>query len=170
MTTDTDRGYVSLLGTILEVRDDDFWLHFGLVPPGKKLCVDCGKLIPERDKRSNLTGSYCAECYQVRRYVILECGQCGKVFELRKTRYTIRLRRRKLFLFFCSKRCFGRYVGLKYGPKRKYDYGAIQELWVETEWTTTKIAAHLDIPREAASKALLVFQKYRQYRKRKKHG
>lgn len=164
MTVDTERGYVSLLGTILDVKGDDLWLRRGLVPPGKKLCVDCGKLIPKENKYGHPTSLYCAGCLQVRYFVTLVCGQCGNEFELSKSEYLKRLRWKKTPLFFCDKRCFGRYIGLKYGIKRKYDYAAVQELWTRTKWTVTKIAAYLGVPRGAASEALQKLQEYRQYR------
>lgn len=171
MTTATDRGYAKLLGTILEAEDDSFWLRWGLVPPGKKLCVGCGKLIPKKSESGSSAGSYCEECYQARHYVTLTCGQCGKEFKLSKTEYGTRLRKRKVPSFFCNKKCFGRYVGLKYGIKRKYNRDAIFRLWVETGWSGSDIARHLGIPIGSTLYVLGTYPEYVYYRLiRRKHN
>jgi len=159
MTTDTDRGYVSLLGTILDAKGDDFWLRWGFAPPGKKLCVGCGKLIPER-KNGSFTSVCCEECYQARHYVTLVCGQCGRAFNLTNKDYKARLRERKIPLFFCNRKCFGRYIGTRYGVKRKHDHAAIYKLWMETRWSGSDIARHLGIP---IGTALCILQTYPEY-------
>ena len=50
--------------------------------------------------------------------VVVICGQCGKEFTLMRYAYNARTRKRKLSSFFCSRPCWGRYVGIHYGYGR----------------------------------------------------
>lgn len=82
-----------------------------------------------------------------------------------------RLRQRKMPLFFCNKRCFGRYIGLNYSIKRKYDHDAIYKLWIETGWSGSDIARHLGIPVDATLRILQTYQEYMYYRlTRRRYG
>lgn len=164
-------GYIKLLGAILEeVEWDDLWAHFGLLPPGTKRCLDCGKPIPEQNKGGRAK-DYCQECYEKRHYVILECYQCGGEFKLTRSEYDIRLRHRKVPFFFCNKHCYGMFVGETYGfithpenigtyPK-KWDYGKVYKLWENTHWSHRKISEALDIPRPTITTILNTFEAYR---------
>lgn len=170
---DVFRGYVKLLGAIFEKADwDDLWLRFGLVPPGEKRCLGCGKLIPE-SSHGHKTSDYCPECWEKRHFVTLKCGQCGKEFKLSRSDYNARLRKRKVPLFFCSKRCWGAYIAQHYGfgvhPEhagvgagpRKWDYSKVYSLWEETRGSPSKLSRTLGIPR---STIVSILRKYPTYK------
>jgi len=172
MTIGTDCGYVNLLGTILKVENGDFWLRWGVMPPGMKPCIGCGRPIERYDGKGNHTGIYCLECRERIHHITLRCGQCGNKFRLDMSVYRIRLKRRRVPLFFCGNKCWGKYAGLNYGIRRKYDPKAVKRLWLRTRWTVTEIARYLNIPRSSVSSILLRFKGYKQYRKarRERHG
>jgi len=86
---------------------------------GSRRCEICGKPI--------IVGKRCEEHNQVK----LTCYICGKEFSKYFATYNRDLKHYSHF--FCSRRCFGKYIGANFGfvvnpPKSKYDYGKIYEM------------------------------------------
>lgn len=172
MPIDTEQGYVGLLYAIADRGNNRLWLRFGLVPPDMKQCLDCGKLIPRRNKYGGRTIDYCPECYDKRHYVILRCGHCGKEFRLQMSDYNARMRERKVPEFFCSRHCYGKYWALLFGfgvyPEhsgrggriKKVDHFAIFTAWKERKCTQKELGEVLAVPRSTVGVALRSYPSY----------
>lgn len=79
------------------------------------ICLNCRKIfIPQPNHRRK---SFCsAKCYHEYHSLILICEQCGKPFERLVSR--ILDQRQKHTYYFCSKICYGRWLGIHYGRGR----------------------------------------------------
>jgi RNase P subunit RPR2 len=76
-------------------------------------CSRCGKEIKPGNR-------FCAECRYAMHHITLTCTQCGKEFAITMSDYKRRLKRRKTSAgFFCSRRCFGMYIGRVFGFRPK---------------------------------------------------
>lgn len=118
------------------------------------LCKECGKLVSKNPNGSY--NRYCSrECRFIRRRTTIElvCHECGKKFTLDKSQYNNTMKIRRLPYRFCSKKCFGKYMGNNYGfaahPEnarpRKYDYDAVAKL-TNDGFTPRQISERLSIP------------------------
>lgn len=158
-------GYIKLLVAIFHVEETDaLWVRWGVLPPGKMQCLGCGTLIWKWG-----VVHLCPKCEEERHYVTLRCGQCQKEFKLRRSDYNGRLRERKLSLFFCGRRCYGRYIGLNYGfaahpghagGRRKWDYSKVFSLWEETRWSQRRVSEALGIPAPSIASILMQYPAY----------
>lgn len=87
--------------------------------PGKSYyaCNNCGRVFPPHGSRSpNIFCSWeCFKLYhQANKFATLACDECGKLFKLRYTQLSARVKHGQKH-FFCSRSCNGRSVGKNYG-------------------------------------------------------
>jgi endogenous inhibitor of DNA gyrase (YacG/DUF329 family) len=76
-------------------------------PSKERCCISCGKPV----EHHNL---YCKECFHKAHYVTLTCAVCGKSFEREKSQYNPK-KKRILKEYFCSKVCYGVWLGRNHG-------------------------------------------------------
>lgn len=79
-----------------------------------KNCIYCG------DEFKSYNSFYCSRNCQINsKQVIMTCCICGKVFSELKSQAVARLKRSKSKKIYCSKKCFGKFIGKTYGFKHK---------------------------------------------------
>ena len=87
------------------------------------VCVQCHKSFRFQDRFKKVSRyKYCSrDCYLRFKYVVLTCCVCSDLFPKRRAEYAVSLRRTKSKnkKWYCSKECFGKELGLKFG---RYSY------------------------------------------------
>ena len=87
------------------------------------ICIQCHKSFQFQDRFKKFSRyKYCSnDCYLRFKYVVLTCCVCSNLFPKRRAEYTVSLRRTKSKnkKWYCSKECFGKELGLKFG---RYSY------------------------------------------------
>ncbi len=73
------------------------------------ICIDCGK------PKSSHLAKRCRSCQSKAHHITLACEICQMPYELKLCVFKVRLKRNKHH--FCSHRCNGKWLGLKYGFK-----------------------------------------------------
>lgn len=76
----------------------------------KYICQDCGKALAGATKSGR-----CRECQKVFNRITLTCAICGLVFQRRRRLHFPTKHPRILAEAFCSKKCYGRFIGLHHG-------------------------------------------------------
>jgi YHS domain-containing protein len=79
----------------------------------KYICNQCHQVIDQTKTAAKL---FCSpECKQAFYLATLECDGCGKLFQMEIWRLKRKIVNHLQEYFFCSRRCRGRIIGLKYG-------------------------------------------------------
>jgi len=80
-------------------------------------CMTCGtELVGKKKARHQ---QFCSrKCYIDHHNVSVVCSGCGKVFQIMVGALIAKNRNRKVEGIYCSKRCWGRYFGTRYGSNR----------------------------------------------------
>jgi len=104
-----------------------YWIHkFGIELPSLPstrvivFCSNCGKEIMVKESvKAKQKRFFCSpDCRRKYSCIGLTCFVCGKKFYRKKKEYKHDINRRRNPHYFCSKRCWGKYVGTQYGWKR----------------------------------------------------
>ena len=124
-------GHARLLSKILGRDENRIKRQLGL--PAwirRKTCKHCGKKLTEIQIYVNRT--YCsnkcrAEVQKDNSKVLAICDECGKPFILARGELLGRLSRksrtRKVDKLFCSRQCWGHYIGEHYGFRKGSEHG-----------------------------------------------
>ncbi len=131
------------------------------VPSRRQLftCLACGKTIEHKGNKM-----FCdRKCEWQYSHGNLVCSNCGKEFTLWISDLKDRVLHSKSGLLFCKRRCFGQYMGKKYGfgafpehahrNRRKWDYDKVIELHSQG-LRYKEIADKLDMPYGTVSNIL----------------
>lgn len=120
------------------------------IKPPQSQCRYCGKPIRE--------GIFCdRECFKKYHTVTLICSYCGKPYSLSTSDAQARIERNSSGLMYCSKKCYGKWLGENYGfgvypehigakVKRKWDYKKVYQARDETGFGALKLSRLLGIP------------------------
>jgi len=76
----------------------------------RRRCQVCGKR-----KMHPLKHGFCLSCFPSPRWIILSCPVCGKSFSRRLCHIKYQISKRGYNNFFCSRICFGKWLGAKFG-------------------------------------------------------
>ncbi len=84
----------------------------------KSACMNCNKVIYKSQK-------FCSrECQHEYARIPVACQQCGKIFKRYQSEITYRFRENSEHRFFCSRKCLGGWVGVRYGFRVHHNRGA----------------------------------------------
>ena len=77
-------------------------------------CLNCGKIIT-----TDATHFCSRKCRHNYSQITVICSECNESFVISKTDLIARTKRHIIPKMFCSKTCFGRWVGKNHGPKHQ---------------------------------------------------
>ena len=156
-------GAVDLLSAIFCEDKERMRLRFGLpLSVNKYKCLNCGKIVYRTSPVRFCSG----ECRRKYNIIQVSCSECGALFPLGRYDLNDRTKNHKISEIFCSRKCFGRYVGRNYGfgahpehcsikaRSRKWNYGEIKRIRQLTGWGATRISRYLSIPESSVGKIL----------------
>jgi len=84
------------------------------VPDPRRRCRVCG-----RRKSYPLKRGFCISCFPSSRWITFSCPVCGKSFSRRFVHIRYQISKRGYNNFFCSRTCFGKWLGSSFGVHRK---------------------------------------------------
>ena len=102
-------GAVDLLAAIFNRDKNLLRIVYGL-PTIKPMyrCLECNKLT----KYKSFCSRKCKTNYSI---ITVICSECGQSFQEIKSQLIARVKRHKIDQIFCSKQCYGRWLGRTYG-------------------------------------------------------
>ena len=77
-------------------------------------------ICPRCNKEKTPKSKFCHQCYHDLHNVFLTCTWCGKLYEVNQSLIIHKINKHNQSIFFCSKKCNGRWVAKNFGFQRKY--------------------------------------------------
>ena len=104
-------GAVDLLAAVFDKDVSELRKKYSL-PLKYGRCLNCGNQLSHN-------GLYCSdECLRQFTKIPVVCSECGQIFHRSQYKIKSGINKYNQKLFFCSKKCQGRYLGQEYGFKR----------------------------------------------------
>ncbi|MDP2916744.1 MAG: hypothetical protein Q8O16_02310 [Dehalococcoidia bacterium] len=167
MTTDVKAkslcGIADLIAAIFGEDPDKVRRNVGAPPKYKTmLCPACGTAFDPRhglkhhNRKYELGLLYCSpECLRAARTIMVVCDECGKLFPRATFVVVKEAKQHPGKMFFCTRKCFGRYAGKHYGWRihpenmgrhKKYDKDMVWQKHLATGYGGQRLSRIINVP------------------------